>query len=432
MVSRPKIPTKKKQKRQGSYWWLLWLGIVVAVIGVSIVFSPSAQDPPRNPTTTTRQGRNREYDESKLPNEIHAGHVSSFMARRDIDTLHWGLTTLYQKSARMPNSSAAPNPRWNALKTGFSLTTHYKLQHDLEQAQYLAENLQDAEERDYFRDTVIPIYQQVLESMPPEQDLMNGLYSFTPENVQAGILNVYNKGLHVTNFHVPGNIPSLLNPSLDTRAIMKEWKERGICVIDNVLSEEALQIVYQIMLESTVFYQIKPPYKGKYVGAYLGDGLHDRILLELGQALTDALPEIFRGHPLSFIWAYKYDSQVNSGIDMHADEAAVNVNFWLTPNDANLDKTSGGLVIYTAKPPADWKFSQYNSNTQFVRETLLKPTNYANVTVPYRQNRCVLFDSALFHHTDRYHFKPGYRNRRINLTYLYGEIQKATTSKPEL
>lgn len=44
----------------------------------------------------------------------------------------------------------------------------------------------------------------------------------------------------------------------------------------------------------------------------------------------------------------------------------------------------------------------------------------ANLTVPYKANRMVLFDSSLYHRTDDFRFKRGYRNRRINLTYLYG------------
>ena len=27
----------------------------------------------------------------------------------------------------------------------------------------------------------------------------------------------------------------------------------------------------------------------------------------------------------------------------------------------------------------------------------------------------------LFHETDRFHFKPGYKNRRINITLLFGK-----------
>ena len=106
------------------------------------------------------------------------------------------------------------------------------------------------------------------------------------------------------------------------------------------------------------------------------------------------------------------------------------------PDDANLDPTSGGLVVFTAKPPADWDFVQYNTDTERVRKELLAPTGYANVTIPYRMNRAVIFDSALFHQTDTFRFRPGYKNRRINLTLLYGTMQTAsgpsadTTSLP--
>jgi hypothetical protein len=33
----------------------------------------------------------------------------------------------------------------------------------------------------------------------------------------------------------------------------------------------------------------------------------------------------------------------------------------------------------------------------------------------------VLFDSKLIHRTDDMHFKPGYENRRVNVTLLYGK-----------
>ena len=65
----------------------------------------------------------------------------------------------------------------------------------------------------------------------------------------------------------------------------------------------------------------------------------------------------------------------------------------------------------------------YNMNTEQVSELLLKPTNFNNVTIPYKQNRAVIFDSALFHHTDKFNFKKNYKDRRINLTILYGDMQ---------
>jgi hypothetical protein len=33
----------------------------------------------------------------------------------------------------------------------------------------------------------------------------------------------------------------------------------------------------------------------------------------------------------------------------------------------------------------------------------------------------VIFDSNLFHRTDRYRFERTHKGRRVNLTYLYGQ-----------
>jgi hypothetical protein len=272
-----------------------------------------------------------------------------------------------------------------------------------------------------------------------------GLYSFQSADHELGIEAIYNKALHQTNFEElkddSGKPIPLLNPKLDVDLIQSQWfgtdknhKYPGIVVIDEVLTTDALVRIRQLLLENAVWYQTKTPLKfGGYVGAYIDDGLHDRILLQLAFELYNTLPKIMKGHFLKYLWAYKYDSGY-SGISTHADQAAVNVNMWITPDDANLDPSSGGLVIFTAKPPEDWDFQKYNTDTD-VMEELLKATGYANWTVPHRQNRAVLFDSALFHHTDEFKFKKGYENRRINLTLLYGKMQlaKATAAtKDEL
>jgi len=146
--------------------------------------------------------------------------------------------------------------------------------------------------------------------------------------------------------------------------------------------------------------------------------------------LRRALPRILKDHPPKYLWGYKYESSDESdegdgedgGTNLHADMAAVNVNVWLTPDHANLDPNSGGLVVYTVKPPGDWNHHKYNRDTDFVYDELIAPSGYANVTVPYKLNRVVMFDSALFHLTDKCKFKKGYTNRRINLTILYGEM----------
>lgn len=382
-----------------------------------------------------------------FPPILDADDIAYFFNDNDLEGLHWALSNVFSRSERNPNPDPTAHPLPQQLTSrggGSTYTTAYKLAQDIEQAEYLIEHLDDKKKVAFFRDTVLPQYKATLKNVPPLEDLERtaGLYPFR-KPLDDGIQTVYNKALHHTDYDqlkdAKGNILPLLNENLDAEQIQRQWfgedkdhANPGVVVVDNILSEAALSRIRQLLLESTVWYQTKMPLRfGGYVGAYIDDGLHDKILLQLAFELHKALPRIMKGHPLKYLWAYKYDSGY-TGINTHADEAAVNVNLWLTPDEANLDPDSGGLVIFTAKPPAHWDFTDYNTNTEKVVDELLRPTNFANVTVPHRQNRAVLFDSALFHHSDVFKFKKGYENRRINLTILYGNMQKMTKTNDEL
>ena len=97
----------------------------------------------------------------------------------------------------------------------------------------------------------------------------------------------------------------------------------------------------------------------------------------------------------------------------------MNVNFWITPDEANLDPASGGLKVWDVDAPLDWDFLKFNGDVAATRD-FLRRSGAKSITVPYRANRAVIFDSDLFHETDRIAFKEGYLNRRINVTLLYG------------
>ena len=381
-------------------------------------------------------------DEVDFPPILDSEDIAYFSSNHDIDGLHWALSNVFARSKRNTDTSQIgfhdlPN-QLVSRGGGDTYTTQYKLEMDLEQARYLVnQQLVTEEEESYFVEHVIPVYEKVLDNIPSLDKLQRteGLYPFHKNDYEAGIASVYNKALHVTDFDVlkdkKGKIVPVLHENFDTKAIEKEWfaeDSKGIVVIDDILSPQALKRIRQLLNESTVFYQTKMPLKfGGYVGAYIDDGLYDKLLLQLAFELNKALPNIMDGHPLKYLWAYKYDSRY-TGINIHVDQAAVNVNLWITPEDANLNKDSGGLVIFTAKPLKDWNFDLYNKDTDRVRKDILEPTNFANVTVPYKENRAVIFDSALFHHTDDFGFKEGYENWSINLTILYGDMKMAETS----
>ena len=54
---------------------------------------------------------------------------------------------------------------------------------------------------------------------------------------------------------------------------------------------------------------------------------------------------------------YKYEPKISKGINVHADSAKVNLNFWITPNKFNINKNSGGLRVYDEPAPKNWPFA---------------------------------------------------------------------------
>ncbi|MBT6959818.1 MAG: hypothetical protein HOA00_01620, partial [Rhodospirillaceae bacterium] len=115
---------------------------------------------------------------------------------------------------------------------------------------------------------------------------------------------------------------------------------------------------------------------------------------------------------MAYAWGFKYDSTL-SGVPVHADDAVVNVNFWVTSDDANRSPDTGGLIVWDKKPPAEWTYEDYNNtkSVEGIREFL--QTQGANgIRIPHRANRVVIFDSDLFHETDDIDFKDDYLSRR--------------------
>ncbi|WP_447603379.1 tetratricopeptide repeat protein [Nitrospira sp. Nam80] len=210
-----------------------------------------------------------------------------------------------------------------------------------------------------------------------------------------------------------------INPHLDVAAIEARYHavQPEVTFVDDLLRPEALDALRRFCWASTIW---KKDYENGYIGAFLGDGFATPLLLQVAQELRATFPTIFRSHPLTQAWAFKHDS-TRRGLNIHADAAAVNVNFWITPDEANLNPDSGGLVVWNKEAPRDWNFKEYNSDRNRGKiYDWLKQAGAAEVRIPYRSNRAVIFNSDLFHETDEISFKDGYTNRRINITLLYG------------
>ena len=284
----------------------------------------------------------------------------------------------------------------------------FKLQHDAEQIRRLCRGGYLDESFAKIADT----YEDVLAALPPDVPPDEAIV--LDEREWRRIAPTYNRPLHLPE--APAAADAAVNPDLDATAIEHAYREStpNLVVVDGFLSRDALERLWRFCLDATVWYQVK---RG-YLGAYLVDGFATELALQIADELRRRMPGIFGRHRLEQLWAYKYDSRLQ-GIATHADFAAVNVNFWVTPDEANRDPASGGLVAHKAHAPSDWAFRTYNADSARMAQ-FLEDAGDEPVTVPYRQNRVVIFDSDLFHRTDDLDFRPGYDNRRINVTMLFG------------
>ncbi len=217
-----------------------------------------------------------------------------------------------------------------------------------------------------------------------------------------------------------------INPELARSAIEAQYYSTRpeATFVDNLLTEEALTSLRAFCLESTIW---KKDYQNGYIGTFLANGFACPLLLQIAEELPRRFPRIFQQHQLVQAWAFKHDSALR-GLNMHADAAAINVNFWITPNEANRNAKSGGLVVWDKEAPDNWDFAEYNNDTNRHKiQEFLKQNGAKPITIPHRQNRAVIFNSNLFHETDTIEFEDTYENRRINVTLLYGHRQHSAS-----
>lgn len=208
-----------------------------------------------------------------------------------------------------------------------------------------------------------------------------------------------------------------LHPALDLGAAERRYlaDQPELVVVDDLLSGPTQAALQRFCMENSFWVR---SYGGGYLGSFMEDGFVCPLLAQVADEIRAGMPAALGPHTLRKVWGFKYDSRL-SGINLHADFAAVNVNFWIMPDAANQDPASGGLIVWDKPAPLSWGFEEYNRSPEQARR-FLDGEKAKAIVVPYRGNRAVIFNSNLFHETDRIAFRNGYENRRINITLLYG------------
>jgi tetratricopeptide (TPR) repeat protein len=292
----------------------------------------------------------------------------------------------------------------------FRFAAPLKLRHDIEQFDYLmVKGALPAS----FRATM-DAYRAVLAELDDGSDPARLRPLDTGQIARIGA--TYNRLI----YRPPDDQPSsCLDPAFDAARVEADYASASphVVVVDNVLSDAAFAAIRRFCLEATIWFDCKA--SGGYLGAYLHDGFDAPVLIRLAHELRRRLPNLLGPHPLAQAWALKY-TPGGTGTRPHADEAAVNINLWLTPDEAWRPASPGGLRVHSVAVPDDWSFDDYNREPTAMNELVCAAVS-PPIDVPYRCNRAVIFDSRLIHETLPYDFRTAYADRRLNLTLLYGE-----------
>jgi tetratricopeptide (TPR) repeat protein len=288
-------------------------------------------------------------------------------------------------------------------RKSLTTATRGKLEHDGEQFLYLSQRTRD---RLGF-ELLARSYRAVAEQLP------NEVTALTDAQIDA-LGDDYNTPIHLRA--APEVAGCAVNERANGAALAAQFEQQGATFVDDLLTPQALDSLRRFLLESTIWHDFS--HIDGFVASYLEDGLACPLLLQIADELRRVFPDILSEHALCQAWAFK-GLRTQAAVDVHADDATVSVNFWVTPTQANLNPGRGGLVVCRAQPPDDWEIKHYNADRERI-VTFLEHNAENSLVVPYRQNRAVLFRSRLFHHSDHPEFASGYENHRINLTLLYG------------
>ncbi len=283
-----------------------------------------------------------------------------------------------------------------------------KLKHDIEQISYLLKKKLVSKKFN----NIVKKYKFIYSSLPKNSDPTD-IFTLSKEFT-------YKLGPTFNNliYYQPPDIieKKIINDNKKIVAINLKKKFKYM-VIDDFLNKEVLDKLYSFCLTNSIWNEFD--YKNGYIGSFIENGFNTPLLLQISEEIRLQYPEILKKFPLTKAWAFKCNNQMK-GIKIHADFAAININFWITPDKANLNKNTGGLLIWDKEAPKNWDFEKYNTNHLAIKNFLKKKKSKMK-RIKYKSNRVIIFNSNLFHASDNFNFKKNYENRRINITLLYGK-----------
>ena len=289
--------------------------------------------------------------------------------------------------------------------TKMSLT---KLEHDIAQLEYLLQR----ERIDAAKGALLDAYREFA------REHASGIGRAAMMDVPADhpIAPYYNRLL--LDAPEPAIEGGALNRDLDFEAIATAFHASplGFVQLDDLLNPAALAALQRFCVEPTIWFEMK---FHSEVGSSLCNGFCCPLLLQIAAEIRRALPSIFAAHDFTTCWTYKYFQDDSDG-HIHADHGAASVNLWVTPDEANLEPGTGGLIIWNKTLPRRFFRARGEEQMRVSLERIAEPDARRGY-VPYRCNRAMIFRSNVLHKTERLKFRAGYADRRVSITFLYGK-----------
>lgn len=203
----------------------------------------------------------------------------------------------------------------------------------------------------------------------------------------------------------------------DWNAIERQYRASApfnYAVIDNVLPEDVCRSVREQIVSNWGWQYMNWESQELYIRDF-----ELKEAAAIGQEFKECLSALLSD--LELVQHIAFWHQRNAGLYAHSDTGAVTVNLWLTPDEYNLDPSSGGLILYDVKRTDEMPIHEFNAAPYSI-DYLAANTRGQVVTIPYRFNRAVLFDAKTFHASDKMNFvNDGPETSRINFALLFDD-----------
>lgn len=201
---------------------------------------------------------------------------------------------------------------------------------------------------------------------------------------------------------------------VSARQAYRERAPYSFAVIDDFLPNEVLTEVREMLVTDGGWAR-----KNWQVDQLFNKQPPIPFLSDIVESVRDGLAEFFEGLDLVKHWAVACHE--NSGLHVHADNARIAVNFWITPDENNLEPETGGLVLYKLRRDPEMMPHEFNA-MPWAGEYFERSNPPILCNIPYRYNRAVVFDASIFHATDKMMFKSGSLNTvRLGVTMAFDD-----------